>query len=81
MDRTPKEMRDDSNDWSRAQYPAVAIGRYRDAADQIERLQKRVAELEHILMPSHDKITVGVARTMSRFFESWALRLERERSP
>ena len=38
MNQTPKEMREDALAWSRCGYPAVAVGRYRDAADQIQRL-------------------------------------------
>jgi hypothetical protein len=38
MDRTPEEMLEDSSMWSRAGYPAVAVGRYREAADQLKRL-------------------------------------------
>ena len=49
MDRTPADMLEDSSMWSRAGYPAVAVGRYRDAADQIKRLNTRVAELEVLL--------------------------------
>jgi hypothetical protein len=45
MDRTPQQMREDSLSWSRAGYPAVAVGRYRDAADQIERLESRIENL------------------------------------
>jgi hypothetical protein len=44
-DRTPKQMREDSIEWSRAKYPVVAIGRYRDAADQIERLRQEILDL------------------------------------
>jgi len=46
MDRTPAQMREDAILWSRAGYPATAVGRYRDAADQIERLEKRLAAAE-----------------------------------
>ncbi len=42
-DRTPDEMREDALIWSRAGYPPVAISRYRDAADQIERLESELA--------------------------------------
>ena len=38
LDRTPEQMREDALMWARAGYPSVAVGRYRDAADQIERL-------------------------------------------
>ena len=38
MNQTPKQMREDALAWSRAGYPAVAVGRYRDAADQVQRL-------------------------------------------
>ena len=38
MDRTPEQMQEDASMWSRAGYPGVAVGRYRDAADQIQRL-------------------------------------------
>lgn len=38
-DRTPEQMFEDSVLWSRAGYPAVAVGRYRDAANQIKALQ------------------------------------------
>lgn len=33
-------MRDDSIAWGRAGYPPVCVGRYRDAAEQIERLTR-----------------------------------------
>jgi hypothetical protein len=52
MDRTPREMREDALMWAHVGYPAVAVGRYRDAADQIQRLNKRVAELEARLSDS-----------------------------
>lgn len=52
-DRTPKEMRDDALAWSRAGYPNVAIGRYRDAADQIDRLEKKCAALAKLAYPVH----------------------------
>jgi hypothetical protein len=45
-DRTPQQMREDSSMWSRAGYPATAVGRYRDAAAQIQRLNARVAEMQ-----------------------------------
>jgi hypothetical protein len=45
-DRTPQQMREDSSMWSRAGYPGVAVGRYRAAAEQIQRLNKRVAETD-----------------------------------
>jgi hypothetical protein len=45
-DQTPAEMRDDASMWSRAGYPQVAVGRYRAAADQIERLRKWIDDLQ-----------------------------------
>jgi hypothetical protein len=49
MDRTPQQMREDALMWSRAKFPAVAVGRYRDAADQIERLEKILRASMHAL--------------------------------
>jgi hypothetical protein len=48
-DRTPKQMREDALAWAKAGYPNVAVGRYRDAADQIERLSKKCAALALLL--------------------------------
>lgn len=48
ISRTPKQMREDSSIWRRAGYPGVAVGRYRDAADQVERLERDVQTLAHI---------------------------------
>ena len=31
-------MREDAAIWAHAGYPAVAVGRYRDAADQVDRM-------------------------------------------
>jgi hypothetical protein len=45
-DRSPAQMREDATLWARAGYPALVCGRYRDAADQIERLERRLRELE-----------------------------------
>lgn len=39
-DRSSKQMREDSLAWRRAGYPDVAVGRYRDAADQMERMAR-----------------------------------------
>lgn len=38
FDRTPRQMREDALMWSRAGYPEVAVGRYRDASYQIQGL-------------------------------------------
>jgi hypothetical protein len=45
-DRTPAQMLEDCVLWARAGYPATAVGRYRDAADQLERLTCRANLLE-----------------------------------
>lgn len=39
-DRSSKQMREDSLIWRHAGYPDVAVGRYRDAADQMERMAR-----------------------------------------
>lgn len=73
-DRTPEQMREDSAAWGRADYPMVAIGRYRAAADQVERLERQVAwlrqGLESIASPInseagnlHGSVLQGMART------------------
>lgn len=49
MNKTPKEMREDALAWSRAGYPAVAVGRYRDAADQIAFVDAEVARLRGLV--------------------------------
>lgn len=36
--RTPQQMREDAGLWVAAGYPTIAVARYRDAADEIERL-------------------------------------------
>lgn len=43
--QTVKQMREDAIAWSRAKYPAVAVGRYRDAAARIEQLEKALRGL------------------------------------
>lgn len=48
IDRTPKQMREDSVLWRLAGYPDVAVGRYRDAADQVERLQRDLVALSQL---------------------------------
>ena len=40
LKRNHKEMREDSLAWARAGYPDVAVGRYREAADQMERMAR-----------------------------------------
>jgi hypothetical protein len=37
-DRKGKDMREESIAWRRAGYPEVTCGRYRDAADQVDRM-------------------------------------------
>jgi hypothetical protein len=57
MDRTPEQMREDAALWARAGYPAAAVGRYRDAADQIERLRavlNRILERIAFVEPVED---------------------------
>lgn len=46
----PKHMREDALCWSRAGYPYVAIGRYRDAADEIERLRAALVKARALLL-------------------------------
>ena len=50
MDRTPQQMREDALMWSRCGYPAVAVGRYRDAADQVQRLHTANLRLRDFLL-------------------------------
>lgn len=40
LDRKGSQMREDALLWAHAGYPAVAVDRYRDAADQIDRMAK-----------------------------------------
>jgi hypothetical protein len=51
-DRTPAQMREDASMWRRAGYPETAVGRYLDAADQIARLERELAELR-VGPPAH----------------------------
>jgi hypothetical protein len=55
-DRTPAQMREDSLLWARAGYPATAVGRYRDAADQLERTQQQLFAAQQAVL------TEGLAR-------------------
>lgn len=48
MDRTPAQMQDDASMWSRAGYPRVAVGRYRDAAEQLRRVTAELDEVRRI---------------------------------
>ena len=43
LDRDPMDMRDDARAWARLNYPAITVGRYADAADQIQRLASQLA--------------------------------------
>jgi len=43
LDRDPRDMRDDARAWARLNYPAITVGRYADAADQIQRLRSQLA--------------------------------------
>jgi hypothetical protein len=44
MSQTPKQMREDALVWAHAKFPAVAVGRYRDAADRIQALETALRE-------------------------------------
>ena len=44
-----RKMLDDATMWSKAGYPLVAISRYRDAAWEIQRLQREVQHLTDML--------------------------------
>ena len=46
LDRDPRDMRDDARAWARLNYPAITVGRYADAADQIQRLRAQLAEAQ-----------------------------------
>lgn len=64
MDRTPEQMNEDATMWARAGYPAVAVSRYRDAADQIRRLTAENARLNMEMVAYREKLTPADARAM-----------------
>lgn len=49
IDRTPAQMRDTARLWECTGFPKPTVRRYREAADLVEQLQARIAELEAAL--------------------------------
>ncbi len=54
----PKQMREDASAWARAGYPGVAVGRYRDAAAEIERLRRLHASWERLILAGTQRPSV-----------------------